>query len=140
MISTLPNPVIWYLGVAAAFYLLYRFARGLIDRAPMPWTYAIPLVGLAATYVPWLMIPNRTIFQFYTVAMMPFLVLALVLVLREIAGPLHAPIERRQAGQRTVIVIVVVILLVSAFYYPVWIGMNVPYEFWLAHNWLPGWV
>lgn len=140
VISTLPNPVIWYLGVAAAIYLLYRFARGLIDRAPTPWTYAIPLVGLAATYVPWLMIPNRTIFQFYTVAMMPFLVLALVLVLREIAGPLHAPIERRQAGQRTVIVIVVVILLVSAFYYPVWIGMNVPYEFWLAHNWLPGWV
>lgn len=140
VISTVPNPVLWYAGVAAAVYLLYRFARGLIDGASRPSAYAVPLVGLAATYIPWLMIPQRTIFQFYTVAMMPFLVLALVFVLREIAGAQHANLARRQAGQRTVAVLVGVVLAVSVFYYPVWIGMTVPYDFWLVHNWLPGWV
>ncbi|MGV2985772.1 dolichyl-phosphate-mannose--protein mannosyltransferase [Microbacterium sp. AGC85] len=140
VVSSVPNPLIWYAGVAAAVFLLYRFVRGLVQRTPMPWTYAIPLVGLAVTYVPWLLYPERTIFQFYTVVMMPFLVLALVLALRELAGRRDQPLHRRQAGERTVVVFLAVTVLVSAFYYPVWTGMNVPYEFWLIHNWMPTWV
>ncbi|GGD82454.1 dolichyl-phosphate-mannose--protein mannosyltransferase [Microbacterium murale] len=140
VVSSVPNPLIWYAGIAAAIFLLYRFVRGLIRRSPMPWTYAIPLVGLGVTYVPWLLYPERTIFQFYTVVMMPFLVLALVLALREIAGRRDEPLHRRQSGERTVIVFLVVTVLVSAFFYPVWVGMNVPYEFWLIHNWMPTWV
>ncbi|HCS61939.1 MAG TPA: dolichyl-phosphate-mannose--protein mannosyltransferase [Microbacterium sp.] len=140
VISSVPNPLIWYAGVAAALFLLYRFVRGLIQGRPVSWTQLVPLVGLAVTYVPWLMIPSRTIFQFYTVTMMPFLVLALVFALREIAGRRTDPLERRQAGERTVFVFLVITLLVSAFFYPVWTGMNVPYEFWLVHNWIPTWV
>ena len=140
VISTVPNPLIWYAGVAAAIYLLYRFVRGLIDRRPMPWTFGIPLVGLAVTYVPWLLYPERTIFQFYTVVMMPFLVLALALALREIAGRHGDRLHRRQTGERAVAVFLVTAVLVSAFFYPVWTGMNVPYEFWLVHNWMPTWI
>lgn len=140
VVSTVPNPLIWYAGIAAAIFLLYRLVRGLLRRQPMPWTYALPLVGLAVTYVPWLLYPTRTIFQFYTVVMMPFLVLALVLALREMAGQRGDPLHRRQSGERTVIVFLVVTVLVSAFFYPVWTGMNVPYDFWLVHNWLPTWV
>ncbi|MBS1907597.1 MAG: phospholipid carrier-dependent glycosyltransferase [Actinobacteria bacterium] len=139
-ITSIPNPLIWYLGVAAAVYLLVRFVRGLVLRAPMPWSYAIPLVGLAATYLPWLAFPERTIFQFYTVVMAPFLILALVLALRDIAGPRSAPRHRRQSGQRTVAVIVVLIVLLSAFYYPLWIGLPVPWWFWQAHNWMITWI
>lgn len=140
VVSSVPNPLIWYAGVAAAIFLLYRIVRGLIQRRPAPWTYAIPLVGLAVTYVPWLLYPSRTIFQFYTVVMMPFLVLALVLALREIAGRRDEPLHRRQSGERTVIIFLAVTVLVSAFFYPVWTGMNVPYEFWLIHNWMPTWI
>lgn len=140
VISTVPNPLIWYAGVAAALFLLYLFVRGLVLRQPMPWTYALPLVGLAVTYVPWLLYPERTIFQFYTVVMMPFLVLALALALRDLAGRRADPLHRRQAGERTVLTFLVAVVLISAFYYPVWTGMSVPYEFWLIHNWLPTWI
>ena len=140
VITAVPNPLIWYGGIAAAVYLLYRFVRGLIQRTPMPWQYGIPLVGLAVTYVPWLLTPGRTIFQFYTVAMMPFLVIALALALRDLAGRRRDPLHRRQSGERTVMVFLVLALLVSAFFYPIWTGINVPYTFWLVHNWLPGWV
>jgi dolichyl-phosphate-mannose--protein O-mannosyl transferase len=139
-ITSIPNPLIWYLGVAAAVYLLVRFVRGLVLRSPMPWSYAVPLVGLAATYLPWLAFPERTIFQFYTVVMAPFLILALVLALRDVAGSRSAPRHRRQAGQRTVAIVVVLILLVSAFYYPLWIGLPVPWWFWQAHNWMITWI
>ncbi|MGM1016871.1 MAG: dolichyl-phosphate-mannose--protein mannosyltransferase [Actinomycetota bacterium] len=140
VVTALPNPLIWYAGVAAALYLLYRIVRGWIIRRPAPWVVAVPLVGLAATYVPWLLFPDRTIFQFYTVTMMPFLVLALALGLRDLAGARTDPIHRRLAGERTVIVFLVASVLISAFFYPLWTGMMVPYDFWLIHNWLPGWV
>jgi len=138
--SSVPNPLIWYAGVAATVWLLYRFVRGLIDRSPAGSALTYPLVGLAATYVPWLLIPQRTIFQFYTVAMAPFLVIAVAVALRAIAGAADDPLHRRQAGQRTIVVCLAVVIAVSAFYYPVWTGMSVPYPFWLIHNWLPGWI
>lgn len=140
VISAVPNPLIWWAGVAAAVYLLYRLVRGLIDRQPVGPELTFPLVGLIATYVPWLLVGNRTIFQFYTVAMAPFLVLALAVALRRLAGSRDAPLHRRQAGQRTVVVYLSAVVLVSAFFYPVWMGASVPYGFWLIHNWLPGWI
>lgn len=140
VITAVPNPLIWYAGVAAAIFLLYLLVRGWVLRQSVFAEVSVPLVGLAATYVPWLMIPERTIFQFYTVAMVPFLVLALAVALRVIAGRREDPLYRRQAGERTVLVFLGVVLLVSAFFYPLWTGMSVPYDFWRLHNWLPGWI
>jgi len=45
------------------------------------WQNVSILVGVAATCVPWLSFAQRTVFQFYTVTLEPFLVLALVAVL-----------------------------------------------------------
>ncbi|WP_249521333.1 phospholipid carrier-dependent glycosyltransferase [Microbacterium sp. ER1] len=140
VISAIPNPLIWYGGVAASVYLLYRLIRGWITRQPVGPALSLPLVGLAVTYLPWLMFPDRTIFQFYTVVMMPFLVLALTATLRIIAGRREDPLPRRQSGQRTVLIFLGVVVLVSAFFLPLWTGMSVPYDFWRLHNWLPGWV
>jgi dolichyl-phosphate-mannose-protein mannosyltransferase len=140
VISTIPNPVIWYAGVAAAIYLLYRLVRGWITRQPVRAELSFALVGIGATYVPWLLFPERTIFQFYTVAMAPYLVLALAVTLRVIAGRRDDTLYRRQSGERTVLIFLVFAVLISAFFYPVWTGMSVPYDFWLVHNWLPGWV
>ena len=139
-ISAIPNPLIWYGGVAASVYLLYRFVRGWITRQPVGPELTLPLVGLAVTYLPWLMFPERTIFQFYTVVMMPFLVIALAMTLRIIAGKREDPLHRRQSGERTVMIFLAFVVLVSAFFLPLWTGMSVPFDFWRLHNWLPGWV
>ncbi|MFG6474946.1 dolichyl-phosphate-mannose--protein mannosyltransferase [Microbacterium sp. P06] len=133
-VSSIPNPLIWWAGVAAVVFLLVRFALTL------QWRYAAVLTGILALYVPWLLYPERTIFQFYTVALMPFLVLAVTFALREIVGGADAAPARRAAGQSSVIVFLVVVTLVSAFWYPVWTGITVPYDFWRLHNWLPTWI
>lgn len=140
VISAIPNPLIWWAGVAASVFLLVLLVRGWVRRSPVGPAVSVPLVGLAVTYVPWLLFPDRTIFQFYTVVMMPFLVLALAEALRRIAGRRDDTLDRRLAGQRTVAVFLVGAVLVSAFFLPLWVGMSVPYPFWLVHNWLPGWV
>lgn len=129
-----PNPLIWWGGVLATLWLLYRWVR------THDWRFAVVLVGVAATYLPWLFYPERTIFQFYTVLILPFLLLAVAFALRDVAGRPHASAARRAAGRRTVGVVLVAVALVSVFWYPLWSAMRMPWEFYWIHNWLPGWV
>ncbi len=133
-IYSMPNPLVWYAAVAATIYLGIRFAR----RRDL--TSAFVLLGVAVTWVPWLIYPQRTIFQFYTVVILPFLLLALAIALRDIAHPAGADAHRRQVGRRLVLVFAVVAVAVSAFWYPILTAIPVPYEFWRLHNWLPTWV
>jgi dolichyl-phosphate-mannose--protein O-mannosyl transferase len=133
-VSSLPNPLLWWAGVAAVVFLAVRFVM------TRDWRYALVLTGVAATYVPWLLYPDRTIFQFYTIVMLPFLVLAVVFALRELVGPRGGDPYRRTTGVRLVGVFVAVVVLLSAFWYPVWTAIEVPYDFWRLHNWLLTWV
>ncbi len=134
IIYSMPNPLLWYAGVAAAGWLVYRFV------VARDWRHAVVLTALAATWLTWLVFPERTTFQFYTVAIMPFLLLALTFALQAISGPRHASADRRLTGQRVVTVFLVFAVLLSAFWYPLWSAMQVPYEFYRLHNWMTGWV
>lgn len=134
ILYSMPNPLLWYASIIAAIALVYRFA------VARDWRYAVVLVGIAATWLPWLLYPERTVFQFYTIVMWPFLLLALTFGLREIAGATHAPPERRMAGQRVVIVFLAAAVVLSAFWFPLWSATQVPYDFYRLHNWMQGWV
>ncbi len=134
ILYSMPNPIVWWASVAALLFVAYRFATRHDGRL------GLVLVGVAGTYAPWLMFPDRTIFQFYTVLIQPFLLLALVFALREIAGPRHALPARAQAGERVVLVFLAVVVAVAVFWFPLWSAMSVPYEYYRLHIWLPGWV
>ncbi|MDN3496015.1 phospholipid carrier-dependent glycosyltransferase [Planococcus sp. APC 4015] len=133
-IYSMPNPLIWFGGVAAVVFLVVRFAM------TRDWHFALVLTGVGVTYVPWLLYPERTIFQFYTIAILPFMILALAFALRAIASPAGGDAYRRATGQRLVWVLLIVALVLSAFWYPIITATPVPYDFWRIHNWLPTWV
>lgn len=134
ILYSMPNPIVWWASVIAAAWLIYRFAR---DRQ---WQHAIVLMGIGVAWVPWMLYPERTIFQFYTILMLPFLLLALTYGLQALAGTPRDDNARRTAGQRAVIVFLVVVVLIAAFWYPLWAGLQVPMEFYWLHNWLVTWV
>ena len=80
-------------------------------------------------------------FQFYTIAVLPFMLLALTFALRDISGARHTDSYRRTSGQRIVLVFLAVALVLSAFWYPILTGTSVPYYFWYSHSWLGnGWI
>ena len=134
-IYSMPNPLIWYASVAATVYLIWRFV---VSR---DWRYAAVLLGIGATYVPWLLYPERTIFQFYTIAILPFLLLALAFALRDIAGASSPEPHRRRTGQRVVWVFLAFVVAMSVFWYPILTATPVPFFFWNMHNWIPpGWI
>ncbi|MFF2632500.1 dolichyl-phosphate-mannose--protein mannosyltransferase [Microbacterium sp. NPDC058021] len=134
VVYSMPNPLVWWAGVAAVLFLVYRF---IVARS---WQAAFILTAIAATYAPWLFYPERTIFQFYTIVILPFLLLALALALQAIAAPHEPDPTRRLAARRVVAVFLVAAVLMSAFWYPSVTAMSVPYDFWRLHNWMPGWI
>ncbi len=132
-ISGIANPIIWWAATAAALYLVYRLIRF------REWRVGLILAGLGAGYLPWLMYLNRTVFQFYTIAFEPYLILALTAVIGIVLGNARDPAWRRLLGIRIVVIFLVFAIAISAFFWPIWTGARLDY-FWLsAHWWLPTW-
>jgi len=129
------NPLIWWGGTAALVFLVVRTVLRL-RRGERVWADAFILTGVAAGYLPWLAYLNRTVFQFYTIAFEPFLVLALTAALAAVAGSSRDPWSRRSAGLITVGVFLGLVVLVSLFFLPMWTGEPIPKWFMSLHYWL----
>lgn len=84
-ITALPNLLIWYAGIIALGFLLFHFGRTLDRRA------GFLLVAVAAGYVPWLLFPDRTIFFFYAIVFLPFLVIGLAFALQQLVALRSVP-------------------------------------------------
>ncbi|MDH2445520.1 phospholipid carrier-dependent glycosyltransferase [Amnibacterium sp. CER49] len=144
-ITDLPNPLIWYAGIAATIYLLVRFARR------HEWQAGLILMGYVGGYLPWLLYPKRTMFFFYSIAFEPYLVLCLaatlgLLVLRPAAtdDPDEIVAAEARYGMRVrrgiVIAFLGIAVLLSAFFFPLDSAMQTPYWFWQAHMWSTTWI
>ena len=83
---------------------------------------------------------NRPIFFFYAVAIVPFLILAVTLVLGYVLGPPGADRRRRTWGAALVGGYVLLVVLNAGFMYPVFSGQWIPYDDYLARMWLQVWI
>lgn len=132
-ITGIANPLIWYAAVIACLYLVYRLAKY------REWQIGAILIGVAAGYLPWLMYLDRTVFQFYTIAFEPYLLIGLAAALGQILGRRTDDESRRLSGIRVVGIIVIFAILLSAFYYPMWTAIQEPWNFITLHYWIPSW-
>ena len=133
-VLALGNPIIWWAAIAAILHQLWRW----IGRRD--WRSGAVLVGILAGWLPWLLYLNRTIFTFYTVAYVPFVVMALAMSLGTILGPADAPGHRRRNGAIAVGAFVVLVVLAAWWFYPVWTGILLPYDQWQLRMWMPTWI
>ncbi len=124
-ITSIANPILWWAGGLALIALIV-----VMIRRPS-WEVGAILVGITATYLPWMLFSNRTMFQFYTVTMEPFLVLGLVWVLVWMW---------RKHLRFIVVTFLVVVVAISGFFLPVWMGWPIPDWFAMAHYWFPNWI
>ncbi|MSW97230.1 MAG: phospholipid carrier-dependent glycosyltransferase, partial [Actinobacteria bacterium] len=133
-ISGLPNPLIWWAGTAAVFFLVYYVIRY------RKWQPAFILMGMLAGYVPWLMYLNRTVFEFYGIVYEPFMILSIGYVMYLVLGKRSAPDSRRINGIIAIAVFGISAILLSALFYPIWTAMQIPLTYWQMLMWLPSWV
>ncbi|WP_245982345.1 dolichyl-phosphate-mannose--protein mannosyltransferase [Mycetocola tolaasinivorans] len=133
-ITSIANPLIWWVAVLATLYLVYRLTRH------QEWQVGLILMGMVAGYLPWLAYTERTVFQFYTIAFEPYLLLGLTFVIGLIIGKREDPRPRRTSGLATVGVFLGAATALSIFWYPLWTAITVPYWFWQMHAWFPSWI
>lgn len=129
-ITAMGNPLIWVFATSALAYLFYRYL-GTRERV-----IGLVLLGVGALYLPWLLIPERTVFQFYAVSFLPWMILGLVLVMQI----LYRALGGTKLAKGLVIGFFVLATLVSVFFLPVNIGLVVPFDQWQWRMWLPGWI
>jgi dolichyl-phosphate-mannose-protein mannosyltransferase len=133
-VIALGNPIVWWGATAALVYLTWRwFSR-------RDWRAGAVVLGILAGWAPWLGFQGRTIFTFYSVAFVPFMCLALAMMLGAILGPADAPPRRRTIGATAVGAIVLLVVACGWFFYPVWTGETLPYTAWHIRMWFPTWV
>ncbi|CAG7845017.1 putative dolichyl-phosphate-mannose--protein mannosyltransferase [Pseudoclavibacter triregionum] len=133
-ITSLSNPLIWWLGTAAILVLI------VLQIARPTWRGGAILVGYAAGYAPWLAVFDRqAVFHFYAIVMLPFMALAIAEVVRQLIGTNQDPRPQRSAATWTLVGVVGLIAIVSAAFYPIWAGYMIPSGYWNLLVWLPGW-
>ena len=96
------------------------------------------LLGTASLYLPWIVLSERTVFQFYVVSFQPWLILGLVLVIQQLRRKLL--LKSKTLGNAATIGFVSLVFGAFIFFLPVNTGMYLPYEFWQLRMWLPSWI
>ncbi|MEV6302269.1 phospholipid carrier-dependent glycosyltransferase [Actinoplanes sp. NPDC051861] len=128
-ILLLGTPLLWWSFLPALAALLW-FAIARRD-----WRAHTLLTGAAAGLLPWFyfaVADGRTMFSFYALPALPFLILAVVYVL----GTIVTPPSHRRAGAVIAGVYVGAVALCFAYFLPLFLGWQIPYESWLDRMWL----
>ncbi|KPM50441.1 glycosyl transferase [Frankia sp. R43] len=133
-VIALGNPAIWWGGTAALVGSLALWVRR------RDWRAALVLVGFGSAFLPWLLLPSRTMFFFYALPSLPFLVLGLTAMAGLALGPRDATEARRLGGALSVGVYTVIVVLLFAYFYPILAAEVIPYSSWRMRMWFPGWI
>lgn len=133
-VLALGTPLLWWVGCFALLYVLWRW---LFRR---DWRAGAIACGVAAGYLPWFMYQERTIFLFYAVVFVPFLCLAVAMLLGAIIGRPGCTDTRRVAGATGAGVLVLLIAWNFIYFWPLYTGTAIPMEEWRARMWLDTWV
>ncbi|MFJ8110315.1 dolichyl-phosphate-mannose--protein mannosyltransferase [Streptomyces sp. NPDC096132] len=128
------TPLLWW---AACFALLYILWRWLFRR---DWRAGAIACGIAAGYLPWFMYQERTIFLFYAVVFLPFLCLAVAMMIGAMVGPPGSSDTRRVAGATGAGVLVLLIAWNFIYFWPLFTGTSIPIDNWRSRMWIDTWV
>ena len=106
------------------------------------WRAGAILLGYAAGWLPWFpsAFGDRTMFLFYALPLVPFMILAIVLSLGLVIGPESLPGPRRVIGAVIAGGFVLAVIVNFWYLYPVLAAKNIPYDDWHARMWLNSWI
>ncbi|NCW29659.1 MAG: phospholipid carrier-dependent glycosyltransferase [Actinobacteria bacterium] len=130
-ITAIPNLVVFFGGLLALLWLLPRVFS---DR-----TALVLVLGFLAGWLPWVIYLDRTVFQFYTVVLMPFFAIALTYVLHHYwrTGVIRG---WRLKRERRIGYLVLATVLVALYFTSIWMGLATPDWVWRIQMLLPIWI
>jgi dolichyl-phosphate-mannose--protein O-mannosyl transferase len=123
------TPAIWWASIPALVWMCWL----LISR--VDWRALAILVGFAAGYLPWFLTPERTMFLFYALPSVPFMVLALTFCAGQVLGRASPHSRRSVVGAVLVGGYLCLTTLNFFYFYPVLAGQNITYAQWQDRMW-----
>lgn len=132
VINAMGTPLLWWFAAVALVVAVVWWVAG------RDWRFGVPVLGVAATWLPWFQYTSRPLFFFYAITIVPFTVIALALVLGLVLGDARAPGRRR--GAIAAGLVVGLVAADFAYLHPVLTDQLLPYGQWLARMWLRSWI
>ena len=132
-VLALGTPLLWW---SATIALIVMIGYWLAKRE---WNAGVILLAIGAGYLPWFLFQKRTMFTFYAISFEPFLMLALIFVLNKF---LVTAADEIALKRRKLIALAIggIYLINFIYFFPIFTGINLPYNSWLDHMWLPSWI
>jgi dolichyl-phosphate-mannose-protein mannosyltransferase len=125
-ILAMGTPLLWWSAVIAVAITLGFYLKSVNKSAE------IVLAGFAGTYLPWFIFQDRTMFYFYSITTLPFLILALIYCFDLLL--------KNRNYQRVIQIFILTIAINFIYFLPIYIGIEIPYSDWLNRMWLPSWI
>ena len=125
-ILAIGTPLLWWISIFAVA-ITFGFLVTKLERAA-----AIILLGFAGTYLPWFFIQSRTTFYFYSISVLPFLILALIYCFNQL---LNSAIYKKY-----IISFVILVAINFIYFLPIYLGISIPYSQWLSRMWFESWI
>jgi len=125
-ILAMGTPLLWWSAVIAVAITLGFYLKSVNKSAELV------LAGFAGTYLPWFIFQDRTMFYFYSITTLPFLILALIYCFDLLL--------KHRNYQRLIQIFILTVAINFIYFLPIYIGIEIPYSDWLNRMWLPSWI
>jgi dolichyl-phosphate-mannose--protein O-mannosyl transferase len=154
-IISLGNLFIWWGGAVAILFLIISLFIPTFRRRLTSGKIIICLSGIAAGLIPWLPYPNRPTFQFYSILILPFIILSFVAVIHYFLllnydelyfnnNDFDSALSLDRSYNKSIIMPLFIIgfltFIVSIYFYPVWLSIPISYEKWRQIVFFPSWI
>ena len=130
----LGTPALWWGGALALVYAVYGWA------AKRDWRFGVAVIGVLASWLPWIPNDDRPIFSYYAVAIIPFTILAIVLLMGTLIGGAGATARRRAWGTAVAGGFVALVIANFAWFWPIYTGELITTQQWLERIWFKRWI
>ena len=134
-VLALGTPLLWWVGTIAIAVIVGYWIKSLISHR-IDMAANIVVLGLAAGYLPWFAMQQRTVFTFYAIIIEPFLILAIVYCAKLLLASGLKPV----VSQSIVGGILALIILCFLFFIPLFTGQVITYEDWNLRMWFDSWI
>lgn len=131
------NPAVWWVGLAALLTLLLETGVKKVQaeirhqKARYDACALLVLLGFAAQYLPWALVPRGTYIYHYFPSV-PFLILAGTLLLGRLID------KHSKTGRAAIIAWMALAIILFIGFYPYVSGLRVPFDWLNSMRWLPG--
>ena len=134
-VLALGTPLLWWIGTIAIAVVIGYWVKSLINRSMDPAAQIVS-IGIVAGYLPWFAMQQRTMFSFYAIVIVPFMVLAIIYCAKLLLDSELKPL----VSQSIIGGLFVLVLLCFIYFMPLYTGQTITYDQWKMRMWFESWI